>query len=183
VSDVTDTIDDLHAGRIGLDEAAGRFRGRQWPARPKPADPLLADAAGDLEPEPEGGFGEVQDAYNADQIDGTQYQALAQAAAEAMAAQALTAAGTPQELLDAHSTAMNTAGSPPWATPSPQAVATVWERGKAAWPGPAKTARTPGQWAAGRTRAFLARAGGNGPAGYQRDDDLLPEGHPARTAS
>lgn len=88
---------------------------------------------------------------------------------------------TPQGLLDAHAAAMDAIEKPAWAIPSPQAAATVWERGKAAWPGSPATTLTRDQWAAGRTRAFLAlAAGGHVPGGYQRDHDMLPDSHPAR---
>lgn len=180
MSDVTDTINALHQGKITLGEAANRFRGRQWPIRPKAADPLLADAAGDVEPEPEGGFSEVQDAFNSGLIDGGQYQQLAHAAADAMQRASGDSDQTPQALLDAHAAAMDATGQPPWTVPSPQAVTTVWQRGIAAYPGPDATSATPDQWAVGRASAFLARAAGGGPAGYQRDDDLLPDGHPAK---
>jgi hypothetical protein len=184
VSDVTSVIDDLHAGRITLDQAAGEFRGRQWPVRPRhPGGPLEADAAGDIEPEPDGGFAEVEHAYHTGLISDAQYQQLAEAAAEAMAAGGGPAGGgeTPQGMLDAHAARMDDAERLPWAIPSLQAVTTAHERGRAAWPGPGKTALTAAQWAAGRAKAFLALAGGDPvPPGYQRDHDLLPDGHPAR---
>lgn len=192
MSDVTDTINDLRAGRITLDQAAGRFRDHQWPTRPRqPGGPLEADAAGDAEPEPDGGFAEVEHAYHAGLINGAQYQQLAEAAAEAMNGDNSgeddsggVAGETPQGLLDAHAETMDAIEKPPWAIPSPQAVATVWERGKAAWPGSPATTLDAGQWAAGRAKAFLALAAGDPvPGGYQRDHDLLPDGHPARTGS
>jgi hypothetical protein len=57
---------------------------------------------------------------------------------------------------------------------SEYAVKTVRARGAEAWPGPQVTRLSRDEWAARRVAAFLATADGDRPAGYYRDDDLLP---------
>jgi hypothetical protein len=56
---------------------------------------------------------------------------------------------------------------------SPYAVKSVRVRGAEAWPGPEVTRLSRDEWAERRVAAFLATVGGNRPAGYYRDDDLL----------
>lgn len=69
-------------------------------------------------------------------------------------------------------------GWPDHALPDGGAVKAVYERGTKAWPGEARTTLTAERWAVERVKAFLATAAGDRPAGYSRDDDLLPATHP-----
>lgn len=62
----------------------------------------------------------------------------------------------------------------PEVVPSGRAVKTVFERGAASWPGPARTSRSQDEWALDRTRAFLEVAAGGEVPGYEADRDLLP---------
>ncbi|HEY1668541.1 MAG TPA: hypothetical protein VGG54_22850 [Trebonia sp.] len=78
---------------------------------------------------------------------------------------------------------LRTSGQPPWARPAASAVTAVYERGTAAYPGESKALMPAHDWAMGRVGAFLGLAAGEQTAGYARDHDLLPEGHPARAGT
>lgn len=88
MSDVTDTLDQLIAGEVTLDEVADQFRARSWPRRERvetsDATGLFRLDAQDPEEDPEGAFSEVAGYYAMHRIDDQQYAALAEAAAEAM---------------------------------------------------------------------------------------------------
>jgi hypothetical protein len=115
VSDVTDSLQALAGGTASLDDVAGQFRQRQWPvqlASQSPADAVAADAA-DPEPEPDGGFGEVEAAFTAGTITHEQYATLAAAAAEGIANQMGTTDTGTTETADAADGAETKAGGPP----------------------------------------------------------------------
>lgn len=88
MSDVTDTLDQLVAGQITLDEVAEGFRTRAWPRRvrveTRDATDLFRLDSADPEDDPEGAFSEVAGYYARHLIDDQQYTVLAEAAAEAM---------------------------------------------------------------------------------------------------
>jgi hypothetical protein len=82
---VTETIDQLANKAITIDEAVRWFGKAHWPCPTDMRKSLRArDAAGEVEPEPEGGFAEVQAAYFARRISAEEYDKLAAAAAAAM---------------------------------------------------------------------------------------------------
>lgn len=77
MSDVTDALDDLAAGRATLPQVAEMFASRSWPQ-------MATDGSDSFPPPPEGSFAEVATAYSAGVITSEQYQVLAEAAARAM---------------------------------------------------------------------------------------------------
>lgn len=64
-----------------------------------------------------------------------------------------------------------TAGS---GKPTADAIREVYRRGRASWPGEAKTLLTAEEWALGRVDAFVEKAEGYDVDHYIGDDDLLP---------
>ena len=58
--------------------------------------------------------------------------------------------------------------------PTAEAIREVYRRGRASWPGEAKTLLTADEWALGRVDAFVEKAEGYDIEHYVGDDDLLP---------
>lgn len=85
MSDITGTIKSVGDGTMTAGDAASQFRQRQWPVRTAHQPAGWPD--GDPEPEPDGGFGEVEAAYIAGIITAGQYAELAEAAAEGIESQ------------------------------------------------------------------------------------------------
>jgi hypothetical protein len=86
-------------------------------------------------------------------------------------------------VLAAHEERVAGAGLPGYADPGARAVLTVYDRGGQAWPGETKTLLGRDGWALARVDAFLDLAAGDDSLpGYVGDLDLLPDGHPARSA-
>jgi len=87
------------------------------------------------------------------------------------------------ELL-AHERRADTLDLPDWARGSDVQVKAVAARGSAAWPGRETCGVSRAEWAKARVEAFLTMLedGEREHAGYTRDDDLLPAGHPLREA-
>uniref|UniRef100_UPI003F495053 hypothetical protein n=1 Tax=Nonomuraea sp. CA-251285 TaxID=3240002 RepID=UPI003F495053 len=83
-------------------------------------------------------------------------------------------------LVTAHQQLADHLNLPPWSRPDGMAVKTVFERGRASWPGHDVTDLTAEEWALGRVEAFYAVASGATVNGYRRDLDQLPLNHPAR---
>lgn len=77
MSDVTDQLAALAAGKTTLAKVAEEFASRTWPTPPRTG---LGD---DPEPVMPGSWGEVEAAYACGQIDHEQYTALFNARAEA----------------------------------------------------------------------------------------------------
>jgi hypothetical protein len=88
-SEVTEWIAALRAGRLSLDEVAGRFRERNWPAtrRPAPATPAEMARQQDVEPDVPGSYDEVTAAYDRGDLTSEEYRVLSEAVAAAMNAQ------------------------------------------------------------------------------------------------
>jgi hypothetical protein len=90
-SEVTDLINALKAGTMGLDEVAQRFRERSWPRRdyqrPTTYLELAARAQEDPEPDVPGSFDEVTAALYHGDISDDAYQVLAEAMADSKRAE------------------------------------------------------------------------------------------------
>lgn len=90
MSDVTDLLDQLHAGEVELAAVADDFRARAWPQttreEPRDATEVFEREQQDPEERPDGSFIEVASYYSRQLIDDQQYAVLAEAAAEAMQA-------------------------------------------------------------------------------------------------
>lgn len=83
---LTHVLEQLIDGRISTADAAALVRKIKFPVRaPKTTwQRMKDDAGGDLEVPERGSFFPVSQAYMSGRIDAAQYQALAEAAAEAM---------------------------------------------------------------------------------------------------
>ena len=81
MSEVTDALEGLAAGRLPLEQVAAMFAARRWPAAVRPGDRTLADEA--FPPEPAGSFTEVSVAFSSGLISAEQYGVLARAASRA----------------------------------------------------------------------------------------------------
>lgn len=82
-------LDDLENGRVSTADAAAKVRQMTFPVMPRKtiADQMSESAESEMPARlPDGGFHEVAQALNAGRIDMRQYEALAEAAAEAMKA-------------------------------------------------------------------------------------------------
>lgn len=66
------------------------------------------------------------------------------------------------------------AGPPDSGKPTADAIREVYRRGRASWPGEAKTLLSADEWALGRVDAFIEKAEGYDVEHYVGDDDLLP---------
>jgi hypothetical protein len=80
MSKVTDLLDRLAAGQIGLGTVAADFATRRWATVKRPEVNSYADATvregEDFEPIPENSWGEVEAAYVSGQITEDQYRVL-----------------------------------------------------------------------------------------------------------
>ncbi len=87
-NEVSDLLDALHEGRIGLDDVAQRFRERQWPRRRahEPAD-MAASELEDPDPYIPGSYDDVAAAFHRGRLTDTQYAVLSEAIAEAQRAE------------------------------------------------------------------------------------------------
>jgi hypothetical protein len=85
-SEVAELIAALQAGRLTVDEVAGRFRRRQWVAarRPVPRDYAEMAAQQDVEADVPGSFDEVVAAYDRGELTREEYRRLAHAVADAI---------------------------------------------------------------------------------------------------
>lgn len=83
---MTDLLQALHEGRIGLDEVVERFKARQWPRSQSPEpnsyDELSASASKDPDPYVAGSYDDVAAAYHQGQLTDDQYTTLISAIAE-----------------------------------------------------------------------------------------------------
>jgi hypothetical protein len=87
VSEVTELIADLRAGRLSLDQVAQRFRDRRWPEASYEDAPdldLASRALDDPEPYVPGSFDDVSAALHRQELTLDQYEVLARAAAESI---------------------------------------------------------------------------------------------------
>jgi hypothetical protein len=83
-------LDDLESNRISTADAAAQVRQMTFPVMPRKtiAEQMSESAESEMPARlPEGGFHEVAQALTAGRIDMRQYEALAEAAAEAMKVQ------------------------------------------------------------------------------------------------
>jgi hypothetical protein len=91
VSEVTEALEALAAGKRSIEDVEAFFAEREWPRRADPPATTLDDIyrreQQDAPEPPEGSFAEVAYAYSAKLIDLDQYARLAKAAAEAMNSQ------------------------------------------------------------------------------------------------
>lgn len=90
------------------------------------------------------------------------------------------------EVLADHEDTIEALGLPEVHRVSGRQVKTVYERGLAAWPGPARTSLTREQWALGRASHFTKAATLTEPEDEEvlgNDTDLLPPDHPALPVS
>lgn len=89
-----------------------------------------------------------------------------------------------QAKADDHNASMKKADRPAWSRTSVATLRAVYRRGAGAFSTSHRPGKTRGQWAQARVNAFLdlLRKGKPNNPKYTTDDDLLPTGHPARTA-
>jgi hypothetical protein len=94
-NEVTDLISALRTGHVTLSEVADRFRRRPWPRTRRPAPRTSLEVAEQLDPEADlpGSYDEVTGAYDNGELTAEQYDALSQAVAESIRAEAERSAG------------------------------------------------------------------------------------------
>lgn len=85
-SELRELIAALRAGRMSVDEVAGRFRQRDWPAARRPAPTTYAEMARqqDVETDVPGSYDEVTAAYDRGELTSEEYRVLSEAAADAI---------------------------------------------------------------------------------------------------
>lgn len=110
MSEVTDALRALQAGDRTIEDVTEMFRTRRWPPPPQrtatTAEKQAAQEQGDRDPDPEGSFAEVSQAFYTGIITVDEYEVLAGAAAEAMKGAADTPPeGTPEGTEDTPSEA------------------------------------------------------------------------------
>jgi hypothetical protein len=95
-SEVTDLISALRTGQVTLAEAADCFRRRSWPRTRRPTPGTTLEVAEQLDPEPDvpGSYDELTGAYDTGELTAEQYDALSQAVAESIRADAERPAGS-----------------------------------------------------------------------------------------
>lgn len=85
-SELRELIAALRAGRMSVDEVAGRFRQRDWPAARRPAPTTYAEMARqqDVETDVPGSYDEVTAAYDRGELTSEEYRVLSEAVADAI---------------------------------------------------------------------------------------------------
>jgi hypothetical protein len=85
-TDVARLIEELRAGRLSIDQVAGRFRQRDWPAtrRLPPATYGQMAAQQDVDADVPGSFDEVTAAYDRGELTSEEYRVLSGAVADAI---------------------------------------------------------------------------------------------------
>jgi hypothetical protein len=94
-NEVTDLISALRSGQATLAEVADCFRRRTWPRtrRPTPGTSLEVAEQQDPEADVPGSYDDLTGAYDNGELTGEQYDALSQAVAESIRAEAERSAG------------------------------------------------------------------------------------------
>jgi predicted RNA-binding protein associated with RNAse of E/G family len=94
-SEVGELISALRTGEVTLAEVADCFRRRSWPRtrRPTPATSLEIAEQQDPEADVPGSYDDLTGAYDKGQLTAEQYDALSQAVAESIRAEAERSAG------------------------------------------------------------------------------------------
>lgn len=89
-SEVTDLITALKAGEVTMEEVTGRFRLRSWPRTRRPTPRTSLEMAEQQDPEPDvpGSYDELTGAYDNGELTADQYDALCEAVAESIRAEA-----------------------------------------------------------------------------------------------
>ncbi len=87
-TDVAWLIAELRAGRVSLDDVAGRFRHRDWPATRRPAPATYDEMAAqqDVDVDVPGSLDEVTTAYDRGELTSDEYRVLSDAVADAISA-------------------------------------------------------------------------------------------------
>ena len=95
-NEVTDLISALRTGHVTLAEVADRFRRRSWPQTRRPTPRTSLEVAEQLDPEADlpGSYDELTGAYDKGELTAAQYDALSQAVAESIRADAERPAGS-----------------------------------------------------------------------------------------
>ena len=94
-NEVIDLISALRSGQVTLAEVADRFRRRSWPRTRRPTPRTGLEMADQQDPEADvpGSYDDLTGAYDNGQLTAEQYDALSQAVAESIRAEAERPAG------------------------------------------------------------------------------------------
>lgn len=89
-SEVADLISALRTGQVPLAEVADRFRRRSWPRTRRPTPRTSLEMAEQLDPAADvpGSYDDLTGAYDRGELTAEQYDALSQAVAESIRAEA-----------------------------------------------------------------------------------------------